>query len=129
MTTPLTWKGVVKHLAAQPVEVRDYFEHFSSLAEDYPWEVSLSYVFGRIEIAHRMALYCGAVKRHRAERTLARHAIQSHHMTRDDFQNLFENVHGKAIPKAIAKKLKEAESVRDKVMHGKTATAEEQRRA
>lgn len=129
MAAPKTWKGVVKHLSALPREVQDYFVHFPRLAEEFPWEVSLSYLFSRIELAQNMAIYCGAVKLHGADSIMARTAIENHHMTRDGFKKLFEAIHGKPIPHAISKKIEEAESVRDKVMHGKTAIAEEQRQA
>ena len=129
MTTPKTWKGVIKHLSTMPQEVQDYFEHFPRLAKEFPWEVSLSYLFGRVELAHNMVIYCGAVKLHGADSALARTAIENHHMTRDGFKKLFETIHGKQIPHAISKKIEESESVRDKVMHGKSATQNEQRQA
>ena len=61
MTQPKRWKVVVKHLATLPREVQHYFEHIRKLARDVPWEVSLAYVFSRVEIAHNMAIYWGAV--------------------------------------------------------------------
>jgi len=120
---------LVRDFQAAPQEIQEYFEHFPKLAEDFPWEVALSYMFGRVELAHNMAIYCGAVKLHRTERTVTRIAVQGRHMTRDGFKKLFHTIHGEDVPAEIAKKLEDAEAVRDKVMHGKAATQEEQRRA
>ena len=109
-----TWKGVVKRFEALPKEARDYFKHFPKLAEEFPWDVSLAYTFSRVELAHNMAIYCGAVKLHRADGQLARTAVQLHHMTRTGFLELFTTIHGHPIPDPIKQLLEDAEGIRDK---------------
>ena len=129
MATAKTWKGVVKRFAALPAEVAKYFEHFPKLAEDFPWDVSLAYLFSRVELAHNMAIYCGAVKLHRANGELARSAVQLHHMTRPGFRELFKTIHGAAIPDGVQRLLDGAETIRDKALHGKSTRSEEHRAA
>jgi len=129
MANPKTWKGVVKHLQARPIEVQKYFEHCPKLVEEFPLDVGLAYVFSRIELAQNMALYCGAVKLHRANAGVTRSVVTSHHVTRDGFEILFTTIHGKALPKSVREKICGAERVRDKVMHGKGASESEIRRA
>jgi hypothetical protein len=126
---PKTWKGVVKRYSALKPEVAAYFSHFPKLVEDFPWDVSLAYLFSRVELANNMAIYCGAVRLHRANGELTRTAVQNHHMTRSGFRELFKTIHGTAIPDAIHKTLAAAEHIRDKALHGKSTTAEEHRAA
>ena len=120
---------MVRHFNACPTEVQRYFQHIPQLAPAFPWEVTLSYQFGRVERAHRMALYCGAVKLHRADSKMARQVVEVHYLTRDDFHRLFETIHGKPIPKSTSDTLGEAERIRDRVMHGQGAPDAQQRKA
>ena len=127
--TPATWKGVVRHFKTKAAEVQNYFEHLPGLAEDYTWQVCLAYSFSRVETAHHMALYCGVAKKHRANTTVARSVIDSHHFTRKSYQERFKAVFGGAMPSAVLGKLNRAEKVRDKVMHGKAVTEATMRQA
>ena len=129
MATPKTWKGVVDRFNALPKPIRTYFKHFPALAEDFPWEVSLAYAFSRVELAHNMALYCGAVKLHRANGELTKAVVQSYHMTRPAFQSMFKTIHGREIPEAARKLIANAEDIRDRALHGKKTTEEEHRKA
>ena len=129
MSIPKTWKGVVGVYSACPKEVQSYFEYFPDLAEDYPWEVALSYLFGRVELAHNMAIYCGIVKLHKGNAELTRKAVESHHLTRDGFRTFFAAIYGKPIDAKISQLIEEAEAIRDKVLHGKSASQEELRRS
>ena len=114
--------GVLKVYNKSAEDVRIYFEHFPKLAKDFPWDVSISYMFGRVELAHNMAIYCGVVKLHRVDSTLARTAVDNHEMTRADFRDLYKTVFGKVLNKAAADKIREAEKIRDRIMHGKTVS-------
>ena len=76
-----------------------------------------------------MTLYCGVVKKHRANPTLASAAIDSYHLTRKSFQNLFKAVFETKVPPDIAEKLSAAERIRDRIMHGKSALDREKREA
>ena len=122
--------SVLDEYDAAPRRIREYFTHLPDLLEQgFPLDVALSYVFANVELAHNMALYCGAVKLHRANATLARRAINTHHMTRADFRKKFETVYGEPIPDEIVAELASAETVRDKVMHGKSPAEADKRQA
>jgi len=122
-------RGVLDRFEQSSSEVREYFEHLPGLMQNFPWDISLSYMFSRVELAHNMALYCGVVKVHRANAHIARSAIESYHMTREDFKHKFGAVFGTPIPGLISGKLTEAENIRDRVMHGKTASDDAKRKA
>lgn len=113
--------------ASAPEEVRLYFEHFPKLLEDFPLDVALAYMFSRVELAHNMAIYCGVVKIHKADAKLARSAVEGHHMNRDGFRALFAAIYGQKINATAQKYIEEAESIRDKVMHGKTVSERDKR--
>ena len=86
-------------------------------------------MFSIVEIAHNMTVYCGVAKRHRVNSDLARTAVDNHHMTRDGFKDLFKAVFGKPLGKLVVEKFKQAESVRDRILHGKTVSELEKRQA
>lgn len=121
--------GLLNCFKAQPAEIQWYFEHVPKLVSEFPLDVAIAYVFGQVELAHNMALYCGVAKLHRADTELARRAINAHHMTRAEFRAKYEVIYGKPIPDATAKLLVYAEAVRDRVMHGKEAFDDDKRNA
>ncbi len=130
MAIPPTRKSLLKHYDERQKEVKDYFSHIPNLlVKEFPLNVSISYSFSQIELAHNMTLYCGGVKRHKANPTLARSVIDSHHMTRDDFQAQYQIVFGAPIPIPIIEHLSQAEYIRDKIMHGKKTLEKEKRKA
>lgn len=110
-------------------EVKAYFEHLPKLVENFPLDVSLSYVFALIELGQNMTLYCGIVKLHRADSALARHAVDTYHLTRKEFRDKFKMIFDRSIPEAIQSALQQAEKVRDTVMHGKSCTDDQKRNA
>jgi len=110
-------------------EVQEHFKHLESLINKYPLEVALGYSFSRLELGQNMALYCGIVKVHRADSTVARNAINTHHMTRQSFMELYKTVYDIKLPEQAKKDLKIAEKTRDTVMHGGEATDERLRNA
>jgi hypothetical protein len=126
---PNTWRGVVGRYNQAPEGIRDYFESIPELIENYVWEVSLAFMFCRVEKAMNRMLYCGTVKLHRANSTTASSMVDNHHMTRNEFKKLFKNVFGIAIPKQLNDVLSEAERVRNKVVHGKAASDADMRKA
>lgn len=97
--------------------------------EQYDWEVCLGFMFIRVEKALNTMLYCGARKMHKANSGVAHRFVDSHHMTRKEFRKLFSNVFGRTIPADTTAVLTEAEKVRDKVIHGKTASDADKRKA
>lgn len=115
--------SLLNHFANLPAGVQPHFTYFSDLIQPtLPLEVCLAYLFYRVELAHRDTLYCGVVKLHHADADMARQVIQKQHLTRDSFRALFESLFGQSVKPSAAKKLKDAESVRDKVMHGSRPT-------
>lgn len=129
MTTPGNWPGVVKRFKKAPKEVQEYFEYLPRLAEQFPGQVILPYLFSRIEYGHNMTIYCGVVRLHHAEATLAWNVITEQYMTREFFRQLFATVFDKPIDKAVYNKLEVAQRIRNKIMHGQPVTEKETRMA
>ena len=121
--------GLINYYKARTTEVQWYFEHVPVLVDQFPMDVCLAYAFARLELGQNMALYCGAVKIHRADAELARNAVSTHHMTRKAFACLYKTIFGFVLPKVAYDDLKTAEDVRDVVMHGKPTTDDRIRNA
>jgi hypothetical protein len=120
----------LRHFQRLPVEIQPHFEHLAGLLQsEFPLEVCLAYLFFRVELAHRDTLYCGVVKLHHADSSMTRGIIQKQHLTREDFQRLFASLFGQPLKASVAAKIKGAESVRDKVMHGSEPTEANMRQA
>lgn len=126
---PKNWRGVVKRYEGCSEEVQSYFANIPNLVENYDWETSLGFMFIRVEKAHNTMLYCGATKLHKANIEIARNLVDKHHITRKEFRRLFKNVFGKPVESSLSNVLKEAEAVRDKVVHGKKTTDADNRKA
>jgi hypothetical protein len=125
-----SYRAIQERLHNSTTHVKWYFDQLHDLLEDgYPYEVSLAYLFLRSERAHNRALYCGAVKLHRASTELADRAVNSHHLSRDGFLTLYASVFGKPIKRTTRAKIEEAESVRDRVIHGKLVSDADMREA
>lgn len=124
-----TKKGVIKLYNGCSEEVRQYFEHLPRLLAEFPMEVSLAYVFSRLEKGQNAALYFGAVRVYKVNCEIARNAISVSHMTRDQFPELYKNILSVELPKIARDDLSMAEQTRDKVMHGKLATEDMLRNA
>jgi len=129
MDVPKTYKGIIARFKQAPKEIQDYFFPSIELIEKYPWQVSLAYMFSCIEMAHNMALYCGVVKLHRAHGEVTWSAINSLHINRQGYRDLYKTIFGKPLKKEIIRKITEAEKIRDNVMHGKDVTQSEMRTA
>lgn len=129
MNIPGTKKTLIRRFEECPKEIQTYFEHLPKLIDEFPYEVSLSYLFYRVEYAHNMTLYCGVTKVHEGQKDVVSNIIHNHHLTRDGFSNLFESVFGGEINKSIAGLISEAEKIRDRVVHGKTVLPADMRRA
>ena len=128
MPTP-NKKGILNQYDRLPDEIKKYFGHFPKLAEEFPWDVSISYLFSLVELAHNMTIYCGVVKLHRVDSALARTAVDNFHMTRSGFKDLYETILGRPLKKSIADKIAESEEVRDRILHGKSVSQENKRKA
>jgi hypothetical protein len=129
VTDPANYKQVLKHFDSLSDDVRRYFPTLPELVKNYSWDVSVAYVFSRIERAKHETIYCGIVKLHWTESTLTRTLVDKDHMSRSRFRDLFKTVYGVQIGKDLLEQLKRAESVRDKVIHGKKWDGAEARAA
>ena len=75
-----SYKGVIRQYNEAPQQVQDYFPDFVELVESYNWEISISYVFSRVELAKRNTIYCGIVKLHWCDAVLTRKLVNEDHM-------------------------------------------------
>lgn len=120
--------SVKKQIQNAPQEVREYFPDLPSLIDHkYSAYVCISYIFCRIEYAHRMTLYCGIVKKYRVNPTLTRKAVDDHYLERKEFHRCFNMIFGQQIPKDILSELSIAEKARDRILHGQTCSDAEAR--
>ena len=76
-----------------------------------------------------MTLYCGVVKLHQAHKDVVSNVVQKQHLTRANFALLFETIIGKRIDSKVVVKIKDAEKIRDKVVHGKRVSDADMRMA
>jgi hypothetical protein len=122
--------GLRKAYGSSPENVQDYFSELPRILEaGLSLDVALAYVFARVELAHGNCLYCGIVKLHKVDSGLAGRAVQKFHMTREVFRNKYLVIYGRPIPEALTRLMTFAESVRDRVLHGKDATDDQKRNA
>lgn len=56
------WQGVVNRIDGSTDEIRGFFDPVSELIEHYRWEVSIGYMFTRVEQAHNHLLRGSAIK-------------------------------------------------------------------
>ncbi|MHB8387389.1 hypothetical protein [Metallibacterium sp.] len=129
MTSSANYKQVLAHFNNKSQEIIEYFPEFPKLVVGYSWDVSVSYVFSRIEMAKHMTIYCGIVKLHWANSALTKELIDKDHMSRGRFRELFKTVYGDSMDAALLDKLSRAEVIRDKVVHGKSWSDEQARTA
>jgi hypothetical protein len=123
-----SYKTVINCFKEASENVRWHFEELPDLLIDgYSYEVSLAYLFLRTERAQNSALYCGAVKLHRANTDITSRAINAQYLSRTEFLKLYENVFAKALPNVIRDKIKFAEKIRDRVVHGKKVSDNDMR--
>ena len=129
MPPAASYKAVLNVFNTCSDSVKWYFDQVPDLLPNYPYEVTLAYLFLRTERAQNRALYCGVVKLHRASGTVADAAVSAQYLTRDGFIDLYKNVFGHDLAKATRGKINKAEKVRDRVIHGKDVSDAEMREA
>jgi len=113
-------RTVLRAFNAHDEKVIKYFDPCSDLLENsYAYEVVISYMFSKLEQAHREALIFGAVKIHGVDTALARSVIDKYDLTRKDFREKFKNIYGYRVPADAVTKITRAEQIRDKILHGK----------
>jgi hypothetical protein len=119
-------RTLLKKFKQQNAKIIAYLEPCQELLENsYRHEVIISYMFSRIEIAHREALYFGVVKLHDVDSTLAAQAIDNYDLTRKDFRDKLESIYGYSLTDELKGKIINAEKIRDKILHGKRIKAGE----
>lgn len=128
MTIP-NYKAIIRHFDASPEEIKNFFKHTPKLVTDFDYQVAIGYVFLRTELGLNRSIYCGVVKLHRGEAELCRRIVNVQHMTREGFLALFKNVYGKELPMGVRSKIKDAEKIRDRVLHGKEVKDSDMRKA
>lgn len=125
-----SYKALLAHYNSKPEGLREFFRDVPELLKsNFEWEVLIAYQFIRIETGLNRILYGGVVKLHRAHKSKAESMLASLHITRASFLELFENIYGAALPAAITQKIKSAEKVRDRSVHGKGVTEPAARQA
>ena len=129
MNVPRSRPGVRNRFFETPEDIQWYFEPAGKLIADYPWEVSLAFLFARLERAHIMTLYCGVVKLHRVDSNLAAKAVDRFENRQEEFRVLFANVFGGKFPRSLIDKLKDGQTVRNRVLHGKQVEDKDFRKA
>lgn len=119
MTVPTTYKGLIKKRQACSQPVRDYYASLDSLVTDYVYEISIAYCFLKLEQAYNRALYGGVRKVRKVHTDIARSILDKQHLTRDGFLTLYQATFDKPLSDEVQKKIKYAEKIRDRIIHGK----------
>jgi hypothetical protein len=121
--------GILRLFESLPENLQNYLRHFPGLACDYPWDVSISYLFAQTELAQNMIVYGGVVKLHRVDSAIAKSTVDSHHMTRSRFRELYKIIIAKNISAEAIENAKDAEKIRDRLLHGKRVSDADKRKA
>lgn len=130
MPPPKSKKGLIAFYNAMPSELKAFFPELPQLVNGgFSLDVSLAYVFFRLEKGQRLALFCGARKLHQTESTLTWKAIDSHELTRAGFRELFTTIFGYDLNKQASEDIKGAEAIRDDLMHGREVSEAKKREA
>jgi hypothetical protein len=122
-------RTVIDKFDACPEEIRAYFSDLPRLLDAFSLDISISYLFTQIERGHNATLCSGAVKIHKANRTVAKAAVGAQHMTREGFQEQFQTVFGRSIPDEVKQELEAAAMVRDRIVNGQPTSEKEKREA
>lgn len=128
MNAPASYKTVIKKYKACPKTIVDFYDGFEGLVTDYVYEVSVAFVFLKLEQAYNRSLYGGVRKLHRVNAQMAAAVMSKQHLTREGYLELFKNVFGQDLDSSVVEKIKFAEKVRDKIIHGKSVSDSDKRR-
>jgi hypothetical protein len=121
--------GILKRYHELPNELKEYLKHFTGLAKDYPLNVSISYLFSQLELSQNNTIYGAVVKLHRVDAAMAKSVINSNHINCDGFRKLYTTVMDKDISNMATERAKVAEDIRDQILHGKSVSESDQRKA
>lgn len=112
-----------------PRAIRSYFWSLPNLMTAELGEVALTYAFFKIEQAQIRTLYGGLLRLHRANSNFVKGVLDREHFTRPKFRELYGNVMGVEFPAPLTEQIQSAETVRDRLMHGRQPTGAEIRNA
>lgn len=125
----LTQKAVLKRFEAVPKTIRDYFKELPSLLDKFPLDVAIGYIFMGIEKAQNRALLGGLLVNHKTNAEVTRTVLNRQHIKRESFEKFYGIVFGEALDKSVLSKLRYAERIRDRVIHGKIVSEADKRKA
>lgn len=112
---------ITDFLARLDKGAREYFLLLPELLDNISSsEPALAYCFQRIEMAQRVGLYALLMREYRTKSDLAWKSIDDLQIDRNSFSDHFKRISGKQLPENLRAKIKPAEAVRDRIMHGRT---------
>ena len=120
----LNYKSVINHFADAPEHVQAFFPDFVELVRftadktKSNWQVPVSYVYSRLEVAKRNTICLGLVKLHWCDHIMVQDFVDRDYFSRDRFLALFKTIYGKPIRKDLLEQLKKGEETRDRYAHG-----------
>ncbi len=105
-------------------DMKWYFDSFFELVQKptnpkITWDMTIAYLFMKVEQAHRMTLYALIVRKHKVARYIAAEIIDECFLSRDEFPKLYKELAGENFCKDITKYYDNAVNVRNAIMHGK----------
>ena len=128
---PINYKSVINHFSDASEHVQAFFPDFVELVKftadktKSNWQVPVSYVYSRLEVAKRNTICLGLVKLHWCDHILTQSIVDKDHFERERFLELFETVYGKPIREGLLRQLQKGEKARDKYAHGTTCKQSE----
>jgi len=123
LAIPKSYKGLRKEYDKLDEDVRSYLNKLAPLLTDGKnFEIALSYCFMKLEEGHHRALKCGLVRIHECASAKVDSELEKQHFTTEKYRTVFKNVFGEGIPKEAIANLEKAQSVRNKLIHGKSTT-------
>lgn len=113
-------RALQAHFGAKPRYLREFFWHMPGLIQaSETFEIALAYSFLRTELAQNRMLYGGAVRLYQAHSEVAQSLVDAQHLTRSTFKELYKNTFGKIISGGVDTHFKNAQRVRNRIIHGK----------
>ena len=110
--------------------LQDYFGLLVELLDKVSSsEPALAYCFQRIEMAQRVGLYALLMREYRTNSEMAWAAVDALQIDRSSFGEHFKRISGKQLPDSLRTKIKPAELVRDRIMHGRSESRAQIHRA
>lgn len=128
MTIPASYKSLIRHFQGQSQQIQDYLGNFENLIQSYSYEVTVAYCFFKLEQAYNRTLYGGARKLHKVQHQVLTQVLDRQHLSREGFLTFYNVIFGKAVTTSTQSKIKFAEKIRDRIIHGKSVPNVDSRR-